>query len=83
LPSVVLLALDPAARGLADLGRSPAVKLDSKKAIILVALAFLAMSIWNNPGGTAENFSNFLGDVGGWIEDFIEKATEFFEGLFA
>jgi hypothetical protein len=62
--------------------RSHTVKLDSKKAIILVAMAFLAMSIWNNPAGTAENFSNFLGDVGSWVEDFIEKAQEFFEGLF-
>lgn len=58
------------------------MKLDSKKAIILVAMAFLAMSIWNNPAGTAENFSNFLGDVGGWLEDFLDKAQQFAEGLF-
>jgi hypothetical protein len=59
-----------------------AVKLDAKKAVILIAMAFLAMSIWNNPSGTAENFSNFLGDVGGFLEDVIDKGREFFEGLF-
>jgi hypothetical protein len=65
----------------AVLGRCPAVKLDAKKAVILVAMAFLAMSIWNNPAGTAENFSAFLSDVGGFLEDFWDKATEFFRGL--
>jgi hypothetical protein len=57
------------------------VKLDAKKAVILVGMAFLALSVWNNPSGTAENFSTFLGDVGGFLEDFIDKATEFFRGL--
>jgi hypothetical protein len=59
-----------------------AVKLDAKKAVVLIAVAFLAMSIWNNPSGTAENFGNFMGDVGGWVEDLLDKGREFFEGLF-
>jgi hypothetical protein len=67
---------------LADLGRSPALKLDAKKALVYIALAFLALSVWNNPGGTAASFSSFLGDVGSWIEDAIDKGTEFFRGLF-
>ena len=62
-------------------GEVPAVKLDAKKAVIIVGMAFLALSVWNNPSGTAENFSTFLGDVGGFLEDFIDKATEFFRGL--
>lgn len=48
---------------------------------MFVALAFLALSVWNNPGGTAASFSSFLGDVGGWVEDAIDKGTEFFRGL--
>jgi hypothetical protein len=66
---------------LADLGRSPALKLDLRKSLMIVAIAFLALSVWNNPGGTAQSFSSFLGDVGGWVEDAIDKGTEFFRGL--
>jgi hypothetical protein len=58
------------------------LKLDAKKVLIYVAIAFLALSVWNNPGGTAASFSSFLGDVGSWIEDAIDKGTEFFRGLF-
>jgi cell shape-determining protein MreC len=58
------------------------LKLDAKKALVYIALAFLALSVWNNPGGTASSFSSFLGDVGSWIEDAIDKGTEFFRGLF-
>jgi len=57
------------------------VKLDVKKSLMFVAVAFVALSIWNNPGGTAESFGTFLGDVGGFLEDVIDKATEFFRGL--
>jgi hypothetical protein len=67
---------------LPDLGRSPALKLDARKALVYVALAFLLLSVWNNPGGTAASFGDFLGDVGSWIEDAIDKGTEFFRGLF-
>lgn len=57
------------------------MKIDAKKGLMFVAIAFLALSVWNNPGGTAQSFSSFLGDVGGWVEDAIDKGTEFFRGL--
>jgi hypothetical protein len=57
------------------------VRINFRTALIGIAVAFVLLSIWNNPAGTAESFSNFLGDVGGWIEDLIDKATDFFRGL--
>jgi hypothetical protein len=57
--------------------------MDWKKAFMIVAAAFLIISIWNNPTGTATAFADFLGNVGGFLEDAIDKFTEFFRGLTA
>jgi hypothetical protein len=57
--------------------------MDWKKAFMIVAAAFLVISIWNNPTGTATAFADFLGNVGGFLEDAIDKFTEFFRGLTA
>jgi hypothetical protein len=58
-----------------------AVEMDWKRAFMIVAAAFLVLSIWNNPEGTANAFGDFLGDVGSFLEDAIDKFTEFFRGL--
>ena len=57
--------------------------MDWKRALGIVAAAFLILSIWNNPAGTANAFGDFLGEVGGFLEDAIDKFTEFFRGLTA
>jgi hypothetical protein len=57
--------------------------MDLKKAFLFVAAAFLILSIWNNPSATATAFADFLGNVGGFLEDAIDKFTEFFRGLTA
>jgi hypothetical protein len=57
--------------------------MDLKKAFLFVAAAFLILSIWNNPTATATAFADFLGNVGGFLEDAIDKFTEFFRGLTA
>jgi hypothetical protein len=54
---------------------------DAKKAILALLLAFIAVQVWNDPAGTAQSFSTFLGDVGGWLEDVLDKGTEFFRNL--
>lgn len=56
---------------------------DFRRFMVIVAVAFLALSIWNNPAGTAQSFSSFLGDVGGWFEDALDKGEEFFRNLVA
>jgi hypothetical protein len=57
--------------------------MDLKKAFLFVAGAFLILSIWNNPTGTATAFADFLGTVGNFLQDAIDKFTEFFRGLTA
>lgn len=57
--------------------------MDAKKAFMGVAAAFLVLSIWNDPSGTATAFADFLGNVGGFLEDALDKVTEFFRGLTA
>jgi len=57
--------------------------MDWKKAFAFVAVAFLILSVWNNPTGTAQAFADFLGSVGSFLQDAINKFTEFFRGLTA
>jgi hypothetical protein len=59
------------------------VDMDAKKALMVTATAFLVLSLWHNPTGTANAFSDFLGNVGGFLEDAIDKFTEFFRSLTA
>lgn len=57
--------------------------MDLKKAFMVTAAAFLVLSMWHNPTGTANAFGDFLGNVGGFLEDAIDKFTEFFRSLTA
>lgn len=57
--------------------------MDAKKAFGVVAAAFLILSMWHNPTGTANAFADFLGNVGSFLEDAIDKFTEFFRSLTA
>ena len=59
------------------------VSMDFKKAFMVVAAAFLVVSVWQNPTGTANAFADFLGSVGSFLEDAIDKFSEFFRGLTA
>jgi hypothetical protein len=60
-----------------------ATSMDWKKALMVTATAFLILSLWHNPTGTANAFSDFLGNVGSFLEDAIDKFTEFFRSLTA
>ena len=57
--------------------------MDWKKAFMVTAAAFVVVSLWHNPVGTANAFSDFLGNVGGFLEDAIDKFTAFFRSLTA
>lgn len=57
--------------------------MDAKKAFLFIAAAFLIVSLWQNPTGTANAFGDFLGNVGSFLEDAIDKFTEFFRSLTA
>jgi hypothetical protein len=57
--------------------------MDFRRAFMFVAAAFLIISVWQNPSGTATAFADFLGSVGSFLEDAIDKFSEFFRGLTA
>jgi hypothetical protein len=69
--------------GGAEANTEAAVDMDAKKAFMVTAAAFLVLSMWHNPTGTANAFGDFLGNVGGFLEDAIDKFTEFFRSLTA
>ena len=51
------------------------------RALLLIAGLFVLVSIWQNPSGTANAFADFLGTVGSWLEDAIDKTSEFVQGV--
>jgi hypothetical protein len=60
-----------------------AASMDWKKFFMITAVAFVLVSLWHNPTGTANAFSDFLGNVGSFLEDAIDKFSEFFRSLTA
>jgi hypothetical protein len=57
--------------------------MDWKRVFAITAVAFVIVSLWHNPTGTANAFSDFLGNVGSFLEDAIDKFSEFFRSLTA
>lgn len=53
-----------------------------KKLLIYLVIAFVVVSIWQNPEGAATAASNFLGSVGAFFSELIERTATFVEGLF-
>jgi len=51
------------------------------KALLWIAALFVLVAIWQNPAGTANAFGDFLGTVGTWLEDALDKSTEFIRGI--
>lgn len=57
--------------------------MDFKKVVAIIAVAFVVLSIWHNPSGTAASFSDFLSNVSSFAEDLLDRIVEFFRGLTA
>jgi hypothetical protein len=53
------------------------------RALLWIAALFVLVAIWQNPSGTANAFGDFLGTVGSWLSDALDKSTEFIRGLTA
>jgi hypothetical protein len=51
------------------------------RALLWIAALFVLVAIWQNPSGTANAFGDFLGTVGSWLEDALDKSVEFVQGL--
>jgi hypothetical protein len=52
-----------------------------RKLITLVVALFLLVSFWSDPAGSAAAFHGFVGSVGGFFSDVIDKAVTFVRGL--
>jgi hypothetical protein len=57
------------------------VKLDLKKMFIYLVIAFVFVSIWKDPGGSANTAGNYLGNVGHFVVAVIDKGSAFIKGL--
>jgi len=49
--------------------------------LLWIAALFVLVAIWQNPAGTANAFGDFLGTVGTWLEDALDKSVTFVQGL--
>lgn len=53
------------------------MQLEPKKIVMGVAGAFVALSIWHNPGEAGDNTGNFVGDATDWVQDAFDKVNDF------
>lgn len=52
-----------------------------KKLLIYLLIAFLVVSIWQDPEGAAQTFGDFLGSVGNFFSEVIDRTATFIENL--
>lgn len=52
-----------------------------KKLTATVVVLFLVISFWSDPSGSAQSFSDFIGDVGGFFSTVIDKSAAFVRSL--
>ncbi|MCU1387248.1 MAG: hypothetical protein JWL72_586 [Ilumatobacteraceae bacterium] len=52
-----------------------------RKVLIYLALAFVIVSVWHDPQGSAGAAGTFLHTVGGFFSALLDKSTKFLKGL--
>jgi len=57
------------------------VKLNVKQILIYLTIAFVVVTIWNSPTTTGNSVGDFLGAVGGWLADVVDRGASFLKGL--
>lgn len=58
-----------------------AVKIDTKKTLIYLTLAFVIVGIYNNPDSSSRSIGAFLGDAGHFFTVLLDKSVAFLGGL--
>jgi hypothetical protein len=53
-----------------------------RKILLYLVIAFVVVSIWQNPEGAAEAAGDFLGSVGEFFSELIDRTATFIGGLF-
>jgi hypothetical protein len=57
------------------------VWLNLRKVLIYLTIAFVLVTIWNSPATTGNSVGDFLGSVGGWLADVVDRGATFLKGL--
>jgi hypothetical protein len=52
-----------------------------KRTTIVVVVVFFLISFWQDPAGSADTFTGFVGDVGSFFSAVIDKGATFVQGL--
>ena len=52
-----------------------------KQGLIYLVLAFVVMTIWNDPNNSSDSMGAFLGDTGDFMAQVLDKGAEFFGDL--
>jgi hypothetical protein len=74
--------MTPGDQSLCGLEESPvAVKVDTKKTLVYLTLAFVIVSIYNDPDNSANSIGAFLGDAGHFFTVLLDKSVDFLGGL--
>ena len=60
----------------------PTMNMDNiKKILIYLSLAFVVVSVWRDPAGSADAAGAFLSSVGSFFAAVIDKGSAFLKGL--
>lgn len=57
------------------------MKINVKKLLLWLVIAFLVVSIYNNPEDSGDSVGMFLGDVGSFLSTAVDRAAAFIGGL--
>ena len=57
------------------------MKLNVKQILIYLTIAFVVVTIWNAPTTTGNSVGDFLGQVGSWLADVVDRGASFLQGL--
>jgi hypothetical protein len=57
------------------------VNVEPKKIVLALVAVFVALSVWNDPGGAGETTGDFLGKTSDFLEDAFDKANEFSQNV--
>ena len=53
----------------------------ARRIIIVVVVLFFLISFWQDPEGSADTFTGFVGEVGSFFSAVIDKGAVFVKGL--
>jgi hypothetical protein len=57
------------------------VKVNVRQILVYLTIAFVLFAIWNAPTTTGNAVGDFLGQVGSWLADVVDKGASFLQGL--